>query len=208
MKEIINPCLKEPRKNGITPVWNKDSKILIVGSITATDGIRKGFYYASAKNQLWQLLDISLNEQCFYPLKEQLILNYDLFHTGKKTEKDFEKCREEIKTKFKDELLQHKIAICDIFTSAYFNNGGSMDTDMILNDEKYPFVTSKEILQKIINESQINTVVVNSKFVEKWFKKLQIEGNYKIEYVISPSPRRGAIASKIDNWKKVFASLL
>jgi len=63
MKEILNPTLRAPKTVGITPVWDENCKILILGSITAVDGMRKGFYYASARNQLWELLDCCLGNK-------------------------------------------------------------------------------------------------------------------------------------------------
>ena len=50
MKEIINPILRCPKLAGIQPVYDKNCELLMLGSITATDGINKGFYYASNKN--------------------------------------------------------------------------------------------------------------------------------------------------------------
>ena len=207
MKEIINPVFRCPKNAGIIPVFNKNCEILILGSITAVDGMNKGFYYASNKNQLWSLLDLCLNTNCFSKLKNYLKINYDNFKLNKISKIEFDKQKDIIKAEFSKELLNRKIAICDVFTECYFNNNSSMDIDIILNNENYPYKTSKEILQNILDNSKIKTIVVNSKFVECQLKKLNLSGNFDIKYVISPSPRRGSIDKKIDNWKQVFSAI-
>lgn len=212
MKEIIKPVLREPYNVGIKPVWNSESRVLILGSITATDGINKGFYYASNKNQLWELLDYCLGfndgrKDSFLNYKNMLKQNYDDFKTGLISKNQFEENKQLIIKKFSGLLKNHGIAICDVFKQCYFNNGSSLDCDIILNNSAYPYVTNRETIEHIIDNSKIETVVVNSRFVETQFKKLNIGGNYKIEYVISPSPRRGAIKTKINNWKQVFSEL-
>ena len=121
---------------------------------------------------------------------------------------EFVKNKKEIKNKFSSELLKRKIAICDVFCECYFNNNSSMDMDIILNNPQYPFKTSKDILQNIIDNSKIKTIVVNSRFVEKELKKLNLVGNFEVKYVISPSPRRGSINKKIENWKEVFKTII
>lgn len=208
MKQIINPVFRRPKDADISPVFDEDCEVLILGSITALDGMNKGFYYASSKNQLWQLLDLSLNTNCFFDLKSQLKNNFDSFKAGKIESLEFEKNKKEIKNKFSSELLKRKIAISDVFCECYFNNNSSMDMDIILNNPQYPFKTSKDILQNIIDNSKIKTIVVNSKFVEKELKKLNLVGNFEVKYVISPSPRRGSINKKIENWKEVFKTII
>lgn len=207
MKEIINPILRCPKLAGIQPVYDKNCELLMLGSITATDGINKGFYYASNKNQLWQLLDLSLNTSCFSHLKHELKINYENFKRDKISNLQFEQQKELIKQRFSHELLTRKIAMCDVFTECYFNNNSSMDVDIILNNTNYPYKTSKETLQNILNNSNIKTIVVNSKFVETQLKKLKLVGDFVVKYVISPSPRRGSIDKKIDSWKQVFDSI-
>ena len=207
MKEIINPILRCPKLAGIQPIYDKNCELLMLGSITATDGMNKGFYYASNKNQLWQLLDLSLNTSCFSDLKHELKINYENFKRGEISNLQFEQQKELIKQRFSHELLTRKIAMCDVFTECYFNNNSSMDVDIILNNTNYPYKTSKETLQNILNNSNIKTIVVNSKFVETQLKKLKLVGDFVVKYVISPSPRRGSIDKKIDSWKQVFDSI-
>lgn len=204
MKKYRNVVFRKPVDEGIVPVWNENSKILMLGSITAVDGMNKGFYYSSGRNQLWELLDYSLNIDVFMRLKNQLKDNYDLFRNNKITKDEFFSNRSNVKNQFSKVLLDNNIAMCDVFTECYFNNNSSMDVDIILNNKEYPYKTSKEIIQNIIDNSKVKLVIVNSKFVEKMFYKMNIKGDFEVKYVISPSPRRGTIEKKKEFWKDVF----
>lgn len=206
-KQIINPVYRNPREENILPVYSKDCEILLVGSMTAKDGMDKGFYYASSRNQLWELLDHALGlnyDKSFMQLKNQLKENHELLKNGSISKDEFEENKNKIRKKFAEKLIENKIAMCDVFESCYFNGGGSMDQDIILNNPDFPCRTYKELLTKIISECNIKLVVVNSRFVETQFKKMNILGDYEIKYVISPSPRRGSIEKKINDWKVAF----
>lgn len=205
MKLIENPVLRQPKIAGITPVWDENCKILILGSITSVDGMKKGFYYASAKNQLWQLVDIALgidNKNSFVYLKNVLKKNYDNFAANLIDFKQFEQTQTTIKKKFAHQLLKNHIAICDVFEECYFNKNSSLDQDIILNNANYPYKTNKNVISYILENSNISTILVNSKFVEEQFYKMKILGNFDVKYVQSPSPRKGSIEKKIDCWKQ------
>lgn len=211
MKEIVNPVLRDPIGEGICPVWDENCEVLILGSITAVDGMRKGFLYASAKNQFWELLDISLGNEVngknsFTFLKNELRENYDKFASGDLCKEQFEKNKSAVRAKFAKALLSRKIALCDVVKRCYFNNNSSLDQDIIFKDERYPFESNKEMISHILKHSKIKKVIVNSRFVEKQFKDMKIEGDYEIRYVVSPSPRKGSIDKKIEQWKDVFSS--
>ena len=171
-------------------------------------GIRKGFYYASERNQLWQLLDCVLETDCFIGLKRQLKQNYDNYVCGKIDESVFEENRAKTRQMFAYELKKRKIAICDVFLECYFNNNSSLDNDIILNNPQYPAVSNAETIRNIIQNSKIRYVVVNSRFVQKQFEKMKICGNFEVVYVVSPSPRKGSIESKLASWKMAFDQIL
>lgn len=208
-KDINNPTFRNPRAENILPVWDSNCEILMVGSITAKDGMDKGFYYASARNQLWELLDYALNikTDTFSQLKNKLIKNHNNFKMQTISDKEFDDNKSVIKTDFAKKLLENRIAMCDVFESCYFNGNGSLDQDIILNDERYPIKTYKDLLTQIISSSKIKKVIVNSRFVEMQFKKMNIPGDYITYYVVSPSPRRGSIDKKREEWKIALSNI-
>ena len=208
-KEIVNPVFRNPRSENILPVWDEECEILLVGSITAQDGMNKGFYYASSRNQLWELVDYALGlsgNKSFMALKNKLKENHEQYKKDLISVEQFNATKNKVKNDFARLLLDNKIAMCDVFESCYFNGGGSMDQDIILNNNKYPYKTYKELLTQIINKSKIKQVIVNSRFVETQFKKMGIQGDYEIKYVVSPSPRRGVISKKMQEWKTAFSN--
>ena len=207
MKTINNAILRDPSKEGILPIFDKNSRMLILGSITSIDGMKKGFYYASKRNQFWELLDFCLgleNRNSFLNLKEMLQNNYDNFDKNQISKEEFEENKNQIKGEFRNKLLSHNLAMCDIFKSCYFAGNSSLDCDIILNNTNFPFETYKDYLQENIQNSNIEYVFTTSVFVTKLFKKMQIEGNYELITLISPSPRRGSINEKKLKWKQDF----
>lgn len=68
-------------------------------------------------------------------------------------------------------------------------------------------MSNKETIKNIIDNSNIKYVVVNSRFVQKQFEKMHITGDFEVKYVVSPSPRKGSIDSKLSSWQSVFNEL-
>lgn len=206
-KIIENAVLRNPASEGIAPIWNKDCKVLMIGSITSVDGMKMGFLYGSRFNQFWQLIDYCLgidtaSESSFSALKRALVDNYKNAPSKDILEANKIKIREQ----FKSRLLSHHIAMCDIFKSCYFNGGGSADSDIILGDNSYPAVTYKDLLTEIINSSKVDTVIVNSSFVEKHFLDMNIPGDYKLKKVPTPVQRFKKLEEKQKLWKDAFLS--
>lgn len=204
MKEIINPVFRKPANEGIVPCWSNKSKYLMLGSITAVDGMRKGFYYASERNQLWALMDYCLGTNEFVELKTRLKNNYLSFVAGELSEQQFCENKKLNQDDFRNTLDKYNFAFCDVFKSCWFNNNSSLDQDIILNNPNYAFETSRDIIQYIIDNSNVKTVFCNSKFVEEQFRKMDIKGNYNVVVLMSPSQRRGIIEKKMSDWKPKF----
>lgn len=213
--------LREPRKLNIKPVWNSESKILMVGSITSIDGMKCGYYYSSRYNSFWKLLDFVVlskkegytfdeletlfktdNEKFkFNSLKLRLNQNY---RNNFNNDELFKSNLKEIQTEFENALLQNNIAICDIFQSVYAKKGSSLDSDLILNDKNYPFETYETTINKIIKDSKVNIVVPNSDFVKSWLFKFKVNENQKVKIVQVASPssaRRLKLSVKFEDWK-------
>ena len=202
--------LRQPKAVGISPVWDSNSKILFLGSITATDGINKGFYYASGRNQFWKILDYVFfeDETYFKTLQDKLKINYENFVDKKITEKEFIDNKLSIQNEFKEILLKNNIAICDVFEECYFKNNTSLDSDIILKDEKYGPKLNDKTIQEIVSNSQIDKVVTNSVFVSNIFKKMNITGDYQLIEVISPSTsRRVRLDIKKEEWKNKIGNI-
>ena len=88
-------------KNSFEPIIDKNSKILILGSLTSDKSIEKSEYYGNKTNQFWNFISI-----CF---------------DGKKI--NFNDYEEKISY-----LLKNHIALWDIYSKA--NRKGSLDSNI------------------------------------------------------------------------------
>lgn len=71
-------------KHELKPIYNKHSKILILGTIPSVKSREVGFYYAHPKNRFWKTLEIVMNEKIVdkteFLLKHHIAL-WDVFAT-------------------------------------------------------------------------------------------------------------------------------
>lgn len=195
---------------GFEPIYNQNSKVLIVGTHPSPDGYKKGMFYSSKFNSFWKILDCVLNTN-FCDSVNKLIAGGDNA-----------KIIDEIKLK----LYANKIAICDAIKEC---DGGGTDS-LILNE----VLRSEDEIKKIIVNSKIETILCTSNEAMKYFKKIfsnngkadtkqtiktlqSYVGNVKlqepiIERLISPSPmiKRCGISDeqRFLQWKNLFAKAM
>lgn len=109
----------------ISPIYNKDSKILILGSIPSPKSRENGFYYAHSQNKFWKVLSN--------------IFHYDIPNNN------------EMKKEF---LLKNNIALWDVIASCEIKGASDTsiknvqvnDINMIINNSKVNaiFTTGKK----------------------------------------------------------------
>ena len=111
-------------KTGLEPIVNKDSKILILGSLPGEISLKNQKYYDNKNNQFWILLS--------YVFEDKFI--------------EFDDYEEKIKF-----LNNHKIALWDVIKCA--NREGSLDSN-IKNEEYndlYSLITKYKIINIYVN---------------------------------------------------------
>lgn len=100
------------RKSGFPPVIDKNTEILILGSLPSDMSILKGEYYANPKNQFWRIIfAIYNNNEPLYKYNEKVTL-----------------------------LLKNKIGLWDVLTEA--DRIGSLDSNIqrgVFNDFSWLF---------------------------------------------------------------------
>lgn len=67
MKRIVHP---------FKPIYNKDSKVLILGSFPSVKSREDKFYYAHPQNRFWQVLENIFDEKI--ENKEEFLLNHNI----------------------------------------------------------------------------------------------------------------------------------
>lgn len=177
-----NNCIfRCPFSMGIKPVFDSNSKILMVGSLTTRAGMERGFYYASGQNFLWEWIDNCFDKKVYQSLKEELKDNYHTYKLSQKL-KNIEKKQvrqntyyENIKTiqnKFNIELNNDHIAMCDIFKFCYAVDDSSEDSKIAKkNGIDHQDGTMKDEIKSILESTKISTIFVNSKNVKNWFEQ-------------------------------------
>ncbi len=88
------------------PVWNEESRILILGSFPSVKSREQGFYYGHPQNRFWRLLALLLEEKLPQSIEEK-----------------------------KQFLLQHRIALWDVIESCEIvGSSDSSIRDAVVND--------------------------------------------------------------------------
>ncbi len=195
---------------GFQPIYDENSKVLIVGTHPSPDGYKKGMFYSSKFNSFWRILDSVLNTN-FCESINKLVPDAD---------------NSEIINEIKQKLYTNKIAICDAIKEC---DGGGTDTQI-----KNEILRDKSEIKTIIENSKIETILCTSGDAKKYFIRIfndnknaitknaiqslqEYMGNLKIEEpiiekLLSPSPmlKRCGITDeqRQAQWKKLFTKAL
>lgn len=135
----------------LDPIYDKKSRILILGSFPSVLSLKENFYYANPRNRFWSLMESIYNEK-----KLESIEDKKLF------------------------LIRNNIALFDVIKSCEIH--GSSDSS--IKNIEY------NNLSEIIENSMINTIILNGNKAFNTFEK------YKIS-----NPEFCSLISKIDNIK-------
>lgn len=155
----------------IPPVWNSESRILILGTMPSPASRDAGFFYMHPQNRFWKVLPALFGEELKFSNKDAL--NLDL--------------RESVILERKDFLIRHNIALWDVLSSCDID--GASDAS-IKNAEQNDF-------SEILSASKIKNVFCTGKTAYNLWKKLCAEKyesafNLKSECLPSTSPANAA----------------
>lgn len=147
-------------KHPFNPVYDKNSKILILGSFPPPSSEKYGFYYGHKNNNFWK----NLAE----------ILKSEILHDTPEAKREF--------------LYKHKIALWDIIKSCVKKRGSSSDSDIILSSITPNDIPS--LLQKAPNiKAIITTGNLASKIYKKHYEGFLRE-NCPLHICICSSSKR------------------
>jgi len=155
------------------PVVDECSEALILGTIPGPESLRQHRYYANPNNQFWCIIYKVFGEDCAAP-------EYDL------------------KVRF---LLEHKIALWDVFSSA--DRLGALDSD-IRNPEP------NDIPGLIRSHPKIKRILLAGRTAEKAFRKLFPGISVDAFYVPSASSAYAgkSVSEKICDWKNALGAAI
>ena len=184
---------------GFQPIYDENSKVLIVGTHPSPDGYKKGMFYSSKFNSFWRILDSVLNTN-FCESINKLVPDAD---------------NSEIINEIKQKLYTNKIAICDAIKEC---DGGGTDTQIktIIENSKIETILctsgdAKKYFIRIFNDNK-NAITKNAiQSLQEYMGNLKIEEPI-IEKLLSPSPmlKRCGITDeqRQAQWKKLFTKAL
>ena len=144
----------------IPPVWNSESKVLILGTMPSPKSREAGFFYMHPQNRFWKVLPAVFREQLLYPNNSPE--------------------REAVISERRNFLLRHHIALWDVLASCEIS--GAADSSIknaIPND-----------FSKIFSNSKIKHVFCTGKTAFSLWKKTcakEYEGLYKLTVECLPS---------------------
>ena len=160
--------------HSFAPIINEHSEVLVLGSIPGPESLRRRQYYANPNNQFWRII-------------------YNVFgeDDGFNTEPPYEQ-----KLQF---LLEHKIALWDVFRSA--DRPGAMDSD-IKNPEL------NDIQGLLTSHPCIKRILLAGRTAEKAFRKHFSDIPIHTIYVPSASSAfaKKPLEEKTEDWKAAIAS--
>ena len=94
-----------------------DTEIIIVGTITPTEGMRNGYFYTSPRNRIYGYIDAARGTSL---VKKKTDL----------MQEPLSKKRKQIISEVKNELKEQKIAFLDVMGSAIRRKGSHADSDI------------------------------------------------------------------------------
>lgn len=162
------------------PLYDKHSRILILGSFPSVKSREQGFFYGHPQNRFWRVLAEVFEDVAFFNLLEK-----QGGHAGISIEE---------KRAF---LLRNGIAVWDVIHSCEIT--GSSDAsirNVVAND-----------LSRILAEADIREIFVNGKTAEKYYKKYLGEKTGRQAVCLpSTSPANAAwnVERLVEAWRIVY----
>lgn len=122
----------------------EDTEIIIVGTITPTEGMRNGYFYTSPRNRIYGYIDAARGTELVE--KKRKLTDIRLSRLQK----------EQIIETIKNELQEQKIAFLDVIESAIRLKDSYSDSDIKCYTLDYPvFSTVPKNVKKVICNSKL-----------------------------------------------------
>ncbi len=165
-------------KHPIPPVWNEQSRVLILGTIPSPKSRQSGFFYMHPQNRFWSVMSGVFGEEFEFPNKAL---------GGDATEPTIAAAIAERR----DFLLRHKLAMWDVLASCKIEGAAdSSIRDTVPND-----------FTQIFDCAQISDVFCTGKTAYELWKKYcadKYEERYNLSVHLLPSTSPANASWKIE----------
>ena len=175
------------RKKCFEPIYDSNSKILILGSIPSVRSLENNFYYMHPRNQFWKVLDAVFYDA--QPTFTKLIEEYRN-----------DKC-DANRNRIKKALLDNHIALFDVINNC--EGEGSLDANINNKSICTNKIEINKIL-KIVDRVFLNGEKAYSLFV-KMFPKLK---GVAIKLPSTSPANTISFDKKLEEWKKLKRNII
>lgn len=157
-----------------------DTEIIIVGTITPTEGMRNGYFYTSPRNRIYGYIDAARGTELVE--KKRKLTDIGLSRLQK----------EQIIETIKNELQEQKIAFLDVIESAIRLKDSYSDSDIKCYTLDYPVFSTVP--------KNVKKVICNSRLAEECYNVIRTEKD--LPAAIYLSQRDGTKESWINELKR------
>lgn len=140
-----------------------DTEIIIVGTITPTEGMRNGYFYTSPRNRIYGYIDAARGTGLLE--KKRKLTDIGLSRLQK----------EQIIESIKDELKEQKIAFLDVMKSAIRLKGSCSDRDIKCYTLDYSAFSNIS--------KHVKKVICHSRLAEECYNVIRVEKNCHPRYI-------------------------
>jgi hypoxanthine-DNA glycosylase len=147
----------------LKPVYDKNSKILILGTIPSVKSREYGFYYAHPQNRFWRVISEVLNKQLPVTNKEK-----------------------------EDFLIKNKIALWDVLKCCYINNSDDNSIKKPVENDINEILLNTDIKAVFTTGNKATTLYKRHCFNKTKFSSIYLPstspancGRYKYEDLVS-----------------------
>lgn len=158
----------------------EDTEIIIVGTITPTEGMRNGYFYTSPRNRIYGYIDAARGTELVE--KKRKLTDIGLSRLQK----------EQIIETIKNELQEQKIAFLDVIESAIRLKDSYSDSDIKCYTLDYPVFSTVP--------KNVKKVICNSRLAEECYNVIRTEKD--LPAAIYLSQRDGTKESWINELKR------
>ncbi|MCR5785909.1 MAG: TIGR01212 family radical SAM protein [Eubacterium sp.] len=163
--------------HSIKQMYNKESKILILGSFPSVKSREEGFYYAHPKNRFWKVLSLVLGENLPVTVEEK-----------------------------KNMLLKHRIALWDVIASCDIIGSSDSSIENVTPNNLLPMIKESDIKVIYCNGTKAFSLY-NKYIYPSLSKENIINANAVLLPSTSPANAAKSVDELTNSWRRILTGL-
>lgn len=111
------------KNHPFSPIYNKESKVLILGSLPSIESVKKGYYYMHPQNRFWKVLSV--------------IFQKDVYSMGIKQKNEF--------------ILEHHLSLYDVIASCTIEQSSDASIKDVFYTDIKEIINHTQITKILLN---------------------------------------------------------